>query len=459
MRYPLFASRSSPPSPFVFLVFLSSSFFALSFIPLVSSHSTPSTLSSASSSSSCPSLPPPPSPSHDVNAPSSSARLARAEWELSKTHRMKVRAHEFGRREKEEVFRERESRWRDEVGRWSIEVERGVGQVREVTNTRLKGTATTTTTTTKATTTKTTTKATREATSRRTTTTKTPRRSKTSQPSSISTTSISAASTLSSKPSQNPSNDKKQNKEKKGLGYNHLSDLTPFASFVSWIYNWDSRLDEDESIQKYQTRGFDLSGNGRTEFVPMLWNDDQDHVRHWDEDVKGWIEQGRISHLLGFNEPDLSSQANMTVQQAVEAWDKYLEPYHDEGIKLVSPAVTNGGAPGGVTWLEGFMDGVEKKGYHVDAIALHWYDSPTNFAYFKNYLRDAHSKFGLPIWLTEFGFSSGSDADKAVFYEKMVAWMDDQDWIERYAAFGDFVGIFVDSTGTLLDLGAAYKAA
>ena len=41
----------------------------------------------------------------------------------------------------------------------------------------------------------------------------------------------------------------------------------------------------------------------------------------------------------GFNEPDNSGQADMTVAQAVAAWKQYMEPYHTE-IKLVSPAVT-----------------------------------------------------------------------------------------------------------------------
>lgn len=48
-----------------------------------------------------------------------------------------------------------------------------------------------------------------------------------------------------------------------------------------------------------------------------------------------------------------------------------MEPFHGKA-KLVSPAVTNGG---GVQWLQQFFGNCT--GCHIDAIALHWYDTAT----------------------------------------------------------------------------------
>ena len=44
--------------------------------------------------------------------------------------------------------------------------------------------------------------------------------------------------------------------------------------------------------------------------------------------------------LLGFNEPDLAEQANMTVEKALELWPR-LEA---TGMRLGSPAVACGAA-------------------------------------------------------------------------------------------------------------------
>lgn len=82
------------------------------------------------------------------------------------------------------------------------------------------------------------------------------------------------------------------------------------------------------------------------------------------------------------SEPDLQGQAELTVTQAVAAWRKYMEPYAGK-IKLVAPAITNGGAPGGVAWMKNFLKACT--GCHIDAVAMHWYDAAWNTGYFTNY--------------------------------------------------------------------------
>lgn len=70
----------------------------------------------------------------------------------------------------------------------------------------------------------------------------------------------------------------------------------------------------------------------------MLWSNATDLTSVWANNVKAEKTRGG-DYLLGFNEPDLGEQANMTVSQSVAAWKKYMEPYKKD-FKLVSPAVT-----------------------------------------------------------------------------------------------------------------------
>lgn len=102
--------------------------------------------------------------------------------------------------------------------------------------------------------------------------------------------------------------------------------------------------------------------------------------------------------LHRFNEPDLSTQSNLTPEQAAEAWMQYMEPFAGKA-KLCSPAITNGGAPMGTAWLDDFMSACS--GCHIDCIAIHIYDSATNIGYFQNYISDAGTKYGKPTWVTE----------------------------------------------------------
>lgn len=60
-----------------------------------------------------------------------------------------------------------------------------------------------------------------------------------------------------------------------------------------------------------------------------------------------------------------------------------MEPYAGK-VKLVGPAVTNGG---GVEWLQDFLGNCTA--CTIDAIAMHWYDSATVSSNFFFYLGSA----------------------------------------------------------------------
>jgi hypothetical protein len=93
----------------------------------------------------------------------------------------------------------------------------------------------------------------------------------------------------------------------------------------------------------------------------------------------------------------------------------------------------------------------------IDAIAIHIYDSASNIAYFKNYITDIGTKYGKPVWVTEFG-ASGSVAEQQTFLTQMVPFLEKLSSVERFSYFGDFDGTFVQS-GKLLPLGSTYATA
>jgi hypothetical protein len=131
----------------------------------------------------------------------------------------------------------------------------------------------------------------------------------------------------------------------------------------------------------------------------------------------------------------------MDVSASVSAWKTYMQPYAGQ-VRLGAPAVTNGGAPMGLTYLTNFLSSCT--GCQVDFCPIHWYDSATNIGYFKWYLDQAHTACGgKPIWITEFG-ASGSEADISTFLKTVLPWLDSLDYVERYAYFYD--GASTDGT-------------
>ena len=163
------------------------------------------------------------------------------------------------------------------------------------------------------------------------------------------------------------------------------------------------------------------------------------------------------THILGFNEPDIPAQANLSPDLAKQAWIEYLEPYAGKA-KLGSPAVCNGPAPMGLTWLSAFLDTCGSS-CTVDFINIHWYGLATDdgVADFKDHVsRAAKVAGGREIWITEFQ-PSGSVADQAAFMDKILPWLDDsQSGVARYAYYQ--VDAILASGSGLTELGTKYAA-
>jgi RNA polymerase sigma factor (sigma-70 family) len=211
---------------------------------------------------------------------------------------------------------------------------------------------------------------------------------------------------------------------KKGVGAWAFTGATQALSEsgASWYYTWSA------------TPG--VAGPAGAAFVPMIWGA---------ADVTaGTLSQVKQEgpDLLGFNEPDMASQSNMTPVQALSLWPQLMAT----GMQLGSPAVADDGAtPGG--WLDQFMSGAAARGYRVNFITLHWYGS--DFAtgpavsQLQSYLQAVYARYHLPIWLTEFALANfgGSPAtptqqQQAAFLTAATAMLQGLPYVQRYAWFG-----------------------
>ena len=239
------------------------------------------------------------------------------------------------------------------------------------------------------------------------------------------------------------------------------SNAAPSAAFaptasspgLSWWYNWAN-----------QSPG----GGAPIEFVPMIWGG-------------GALRQtipADSRYLMGFNEPNSASQANLTTQQAAADWPSVEAKAAPSAIPLVSPGVNfcNGAADASAdskctepavtdpyTYLKDFLAACQD--CKIDYIAVHWYncDLPSLRAYLEGNGDgglQGFVQFGKPIWLTEFSCdSSHSVADQKAYMQKAVPYLESNPDVARYAWFNAKNipnAQLANSDGSLTDLGTTY---
>jgi hypothetical protein len=103
--------------------------------------------------------------------------------------------------------------------------------------------------------------------------------------------------------------------EKKGMGWSSNAPIRALRG--SWFFNW-GQVTTDSKVD--------------IEFVPTKYRASTSTEPSW----KQILDLNDVSHLVGFNEPQSTGQANMTTGQQLEHWPKMME----SGLRLGSPAPT-----------------------------------------------------------------------------------------------------------------------
>jgi hypothetical protein len=222
---------------------------------------------------------------------------------------------------------------------------------------------------------------------------------------------------------------------------------------VSWYYNWEQK--ETEACAQ---------GDGG-EFVPMIWGHTgaEQTGSSIATAVQAMVKSG-FTTVLGFNEPDNSTQSNIAVANAVGLWSSFSVP----GIRLGSPATSANSA--GQTWFKDFVNQVNAlSSVKTDFLAIHWYgwnagSCDSKASQLESYVKSIEGLAGnRPIWVTEWGClnQSAPDAQTVIdFYKAAVTMFDRHPRIERYSWYPWSTNCDLnDKSGALTELGKVYAAA
>lgn len=222
---------------------------------------------------------------------------------------------------------------------------------------------------------------------------------------------------------------------------------------VNWWYDWN----------------IDQSSSSDLEYVAIR------QQRWWPGLGQNWQSLG-VNTLLGYNEPDSSSQANIAVGDAIWSWPDLLAP----GLRVGSPACTDGGVSG---WLFPFMSQVSASqgneanaaGMRVDFVVQHYYQAadPSNpsacASQMYNFLLNIWNNTHKPIWVTEWNnganwtdnnpYPPPTYAQQQADIQAMVNMLESTPFVERYALYNwvEDTRSLVTSSNTVTPAGTTYS--
>lgn len=205
------------------------------------------------------------------------------------------------------------------------------------------------------------------------------------------------------------------------------TDIPALAVGMTWTYNWGSN-----PLSSAVSSVFTANN---VEYCPMAWNNNYnvDGLKAAEE----WI--------LGFNEPNLTDQCNMTPIEAAEKWPAVVAIAKAAGKKLVSPAMNYGTLADyhdPIVWLDEFFAQPGCSLDDIDAIAIHCYMPSAESV--KGFI-ERFRKYGKPIWLTEFcnGNSNNiSEAAQLAYMCETLNMLEQSELVGRYAWFMGRAGGF-----------------
>ena len=253
--------------------------------------------------------------------------------------------------------------------------------------------------------------------------------------------------------------EKQPKSAKRGVAFNfsQVSDLPILSPYISWDYNWGNTPTDNAALW------FDAN---EMDYCPMCWNGKYDADK-----IRAFVAaHPKTKYLLGFNEPNLTDQANMTPAQAAALWPQVVALAKELNLKLVSPAMNYGTLAGysdPIKWLDEFFSQPDVSIDDIYAISVHCYMSSASAvqAYIEKF-----QKYDKPIWLTEFCAWDPVPGSVSVQMDYMCAvlnYLEQEPSVERYAWFIPRTSGKVDSPpymqllnhddpSTLTDLGKIY---
>lgn len=234
----------------------------------------------------------------------------------------------------------------------------------------------------------------------------------------------------------------------KGVANSPCADLVTLRA--AWYYNWTTSSGKCTA----------------TEFIPMIWGHtgDEQSASGIGKEIEG-IANGGYRIVLGFNEPDNSSQSNISVATAISLWPSFTG---NASLRVGSPATQANSS--GQSWFKSFMQSVDADAtgkLRVDFIAAHWYgwnsgSCDGKAASLESYIRWLEGLPGQrPIWLTEWGCLNQSNPSADVvkaFFSGAVAMFAKHPRIERYAWYPWTTNNELIANGAPTALGTAFAA-
>lgn len=209
------------------------------------------------------------------------------------------------------------------------------------------------------------------------------------------------------------------------FSFAQVLDLPLMSPYISWDYNWGNTPTEDAATW------FDAN---EMDYCPMCWNGNYNADK-----IRAFVAaHPKTKYLLGFNEPNLTDQANMTPAQAAALWTPVVALAKELGLKLVSPAMNYGTLAGynnPIKWLDEFFaqPGVDIN--DIYAISVHCYMSSPSAV--KDYI-EMFRKYNKPVWLTEFCAWDpvpGSVTTQMDYLCTVLNYLEQEPLVERYAWF------------------------
>jgi hypothetical protein len=201
---------------------------------------------------------------------------------------------------------------------------------------------------------------------------------------------------------------------------------------ASWYFNWGPTPDST------------CSPADAAKFVPRISNAAgmaSLDVAVANAQASGW--------LIGFNEPNLPWQGNMSPAQGAVLWRQIELTALPAGVKLVSPAPNpwppgSPGDPYGHQWLWAMVDEYQALyGQKPYFDALGWHTYGYNATEIINFLTARRSEalsrgYDVPFWVLEYaGNCLGSMSGNQTVMAAVTPWFNATPWIDRYAWFAN----------------------